>query len=126
VRQLFFVLLLAVSCIALANEHGGGGGGGPADAVKLDNFVVNLKDRQAFLSFTPYLKLFDAKDQDRVKAYMPVIRYEIIKAMIGQPPENVGTPQFIESTAKSITSTLNRILNDDVIKAVYFNDWIVQ
>jgi flagellar FliL protein len=126
-RSIAFFILLSACALAQAGEHGGGGGGGAAaDAVKLDNFVVNLQDRQAYLSFTPYLKLNDAKEQDRVKAYMPALRHEIIKIVIGQPSAGASSPQFMESVAKSITTALNKVMQDDIVKAVYFNDWIVQ
>ena len=126
-RAVVLFILLCATAVAQAGEHGGGGGGGGGgDAVRLDNFVVNLQDRQAYLSFTPYLKLNDPAEQDRIKAHMPTLRHEIIKIVIGQPPGTASSPQFIESVAKSITETLNRVMHDDVIKAVYFNDWIVQ
>ena len=125
-RAIAFFILLGVCALVQASDHGGGGGGGAADAVKLDNFVVNLQDRQAYLSFTPYLKLSDAKEQDRVKAYMPALRHEIIKIVIGQPAAGASSPQFMESVAKSITAALNKVMQDDIVKAVYFNDWIVQ
>ena len=125
-REILFFLLLGACALVQASEHGGGGGGGAGDAVKLDNFVVNLQDRQAYLSFTPYLKLNDAKEQDRVKAYMPALRHEIIKIVIGQPPAGASSPQFMESVAKSIAGAANKVMQDDIVKAVYFNDWIVQ
>jgi len=68
----------------------------------------------------------DQKDQDVVKTYMPVIRFEMIKSMIGREAEKVQTPAFMESFAEEVTELINGVLSGGIVKGVFFESWIVQ
>ncbi len=113
------------STFAFAAEGGEGGGRESSGYVKLEPFVVNLKDSN-YVSFTPELKLADPADGELLKAYTPVVRFALIKSMMGQDAAQVQTPAFIKSFADAAVERVNKALGGDYVKGVFFSDWIVQ
>ena len=121
-KKLAAVLML-VSSLAFG-EHGGGGGDGSA-YMKMEPLVVNLSDGH-YLQVIPQLKPVDAKDQELIKAYMPFIRHEMIKSVIGKEVSKVQTPEFMDSCAKTTTNLINEVIKREYVKAIFFESWIVQ
>ena len=108
---------------AFANE--GGSSGGAADSLALEPLTVNLGSGH-YIQFKAHLKLKDAKDQDRVKSYMPVVRFELIKSILGKDPAEVQTPKFINEYSASAAGVINKALEDEYIKELFFETWLIQ
>jgi flagellar basal body-associated protein FliL len=116
--------LMLMTTFVFAGE-GGEGNGGNSNYVKLEPFVVNLKGSN-YVSFTPELKLSDPADGALLKAYTPVVRFALIKSMMGQDAAQVQTPAFMKSFAEAAVDLLNKALGGQYVKGVFFSDWIVQ
>jgi flagellar basal body-associated protein FliL len=116
---------MLLSGISFANEGGGGGGGGAADLVTLEPLVINLASNH-YIQFKPQLKLNDAKDMELVKAYTPVIRFALIKSMIGKDPAEVQTTKFIGEFSESGAALINKVLKDEYVKEILFDSWLIQ
>lgn len=114
-------LLFAVS----SAQASGGGGGGPVDIVKLDPLVVNLAEGH-YLQFTPQLKLSDPHALDRVKAHTPLLRFLLIKYLIGRPAKEVQTVQFVAAFSEEAATVINKALKEELVSAVLFDGWLIQ
>ena len=126
--KILALMLMWVSPFVMANSgggHGDGGGGGAADIVIMDPLIVNLSNDHV-ISFSPALKLKDPKDQERVKSFMPIIRFKMILSIFGQDAAQVQTAPFVSSFAESAVELINKILGGDYIKDVFFENWITQ
>ena len=122
------LLLSWLSCagLVLANEHGGGdGGGGAGGLVKMEPLVINLQGGH-YINFVPQLKLADPVDEGYVKGYMPALRHEMIKSLIGLDPATVQTAEFIGAYSHKIAAALNKFLNGEYIKEVFFDTWMLR
>jgi flagellar basal body-associated protein FliL len=116
-----FLLALMLSFqLAFAAE-----GGAASDYVRFEPFVVNLKDN-AYVSFSPELKVAHVQDLEYVKACAPLVRHELIKLMLGQAPATVQSPTFIEQFAETARKAANKAMGSDYVKAVFFTAWVVQ
>lgn len=124
--KFILIALLCFSSAAFANSGGGGGGGGgAADILKLDPLVVNLSEGH-FIQFTPQLKLNDAKDSDAVKANMPVLRFQLIKSLIGKQASEVQTAKFMAAFSDEAAALINKALKEDYVKMILFDGWLIQ
>ncbi len=123
--RMLVLLFCLMSGAAFASGGGGGGGGGAADLLRLDPLVVNLRDGH-LIQFTPQLKLTDAKDLDTVKAYTPVVRFQLIKSLIGLPANEVQTAKFMGAFAESAVEVINKALKEEYVKEVLFDGWLIQ
>lgn len=120
----WFAVLMFCSGAALASG-GGGDAGGPAGLVPLEPIVVNLRDGH-FLQLRPLLKMKDALDADFVKGHTPVVRFELIKSLIGKSPAEVQGVKFMGDFSATAAAALNKALKDEYIKEVLFDSWLVQ
>ena len=123
----FFALVgIALLCAtAFANSEGGSGDARPTEFVALDPLVVNLRDEH-YIQFKPQIKVNSIKDLDLVKAYVPVIRFELIKSLIGKDAAEVGTTAFISAFSKAAAALINETLHDAYVKDVFFDSWLIQ
>ena len=119
------LVLLAASTVAFANEGGEGGKGESGNFVKLESFTINLSGGHV-IQFVPQVKLGDPKEKERVTPYMPIIRFELIKAMLGQESASANTPAFMESFAQKAMKVINTATGGEYVKAVFFDSWIIQ
>ncbi len=119
-RKLFLAILILSSQLSYAEEGKPG-----VSYVPFEPFVVNLKD-DAYVSFTPQLKLAHPEDQAYVQAYVPAVRHELIKQMMGQAPAAVRTPDFIANFAKTALDIANRVIGEGYVRGVFFTSWVVQ
>ena len=119
------LILIVASTVAFANEGGEGGKGEGGNFLKLEPFTVNLSAGRV-IQFVPQAKLGDPKEKERVTPYMPIIRFELIKAMLGQEAATANTPVFIESFALKAMKIINTATGGEYVKSVLFDRWIVQ
>jgi flagellar basal body-associated protein FliL len=125
ILRLLLLSWLGCAGLAFANDHGGGGGGGAAGLVKMDPLVINLQGGH-YINFVPQLKLADPLDEGYVKGYMPALRHEMIKSLIGLDPASVQTAEFIGAYSQKITIALNKFLAGEYIKEVFFDTWMLR
>ncbi|MDE2599286.1 MAG: flagellar basal body-associated FliL family protein [Rhodocyclaceae bacterium] len=104
--------------------HGGGGGGSPG-SLPLEALVINLKGDH-YLQIKPILKLADPADTDVVKAWIPLLRHELIKYIIGREPGEATSPQFMKVFSGETTDLFNKALRGKYVKDVIFDNWLVQ
>ena len=121
------LLLLLVSSMAIGNEGGGGGSGegGGGGFVKLEPLTVNLSDGR-YIQCVAQAKLGDPLQKEYVTAYMPIIRFELIKALIGQTADAIKSPAFMTTFAEKAKDVINKSVGGDFIKEVFFESWIIQ
>lgn len=119
--RLLLVIALSCLCSAAYSAEGTKDEG----YVPLDPLVVNLKD-SSYVSFTSQLKLASPQDREYVKAYLPVVRHELIKLILGRAPQEVQSPTFISGFAQSALDIANKVVGSGYVKGVFLTDWIVQ
>jgi flagellar basal body-associated protein FliL len=122
--------MMLVSALAFGAEHGGGGEAGGEGYVKMEPMVVNLSDHR-YIQFIAEIKPKKSKDgkaegAEMIPTYMPMIRHEMLKNMIGKEADKVQTPEFMEGFSKTTAALINKLLDGDLVEAVFFQSWIVQ
>ena len=116
--------LIAASTISTANE-GGGGAVGEGDFIKMEPFTINLSGGHV-IQYVAQAKLKDAHEKDYVMSFVPLIRFELIKAMIGQDYATVQSPAYMAAFSEKASKLINTTLGGDFIKEVFFASWITQ
>jgi flagellar basal body-associated protein FliL len=123
--KLLFMLGMMLSGAVLASGGGESGGGGAAGMLKMEPLVVNLQGGR-FINFSSQLKLADPAEEVYVKAYMPALRHEMIKGLLGQNATTVQSTEFIGSYSHQVTEILNKFLKGEYVKDVFFDNWMVR
>lgn len=119
------LLLLLILLSGASHSAEGNGDAAPTDLIRLELLVVNLLNGR-HLQFTPQLKLKRAADGALVNAYLPVLRFEFIKAMMGKDPAEVQSTKFIMEFSDFSGTFIDKMLHDKVIKEVLFDSWLIQ
>jgi flagellar FliL protein len=119
----------------------------PPVFVKLEPFTVKLQteNQDAYLQTTPELRVLDAAAGEKVKQYMPEIRYRVLLILTAKKASDIGTPQGVQQLSSEMRSAINEIVGeakrkkpapaaapsdkagpDDPVQAVLFTSFIVQ
>ncbi len=87
-----------------AKKHAAGDKGALPVFMPLDPFVVNIADEETerYLQLGITLQLDDVKTGDQVKAYMPVIRNNILMLVAHKHAAELQTPEGKEKLARQI------------------------
>jgi flagellar basal body-associated protein FliL len=117
------VVALAFAALCSVGQAADGEQGGAY--VSLDTFVVNLKD-DSYISFALQLKLSDPQQGDYVKAYVPVMRYELIKQMMWRDAAEVQTQDFMRAFAQTTSEMAERIIGPGYVKGAFITQWTIQ
>ena len=161
IAVVFLVLVLAggVAFLLLKKSHGGGenpagesaGKSSKSEAqpvfVRLEAFTVGLQpdpEKQGqYLQTVPELKVRDITVDEKLKGYMPEIRYKIILLLQSKKPSDLSTPQGVEKLSFELRNQINQILSggvkpvaageaaanagpNDPVQAVVFSSFIIQ
>lgn len=108
--------------------------------VALDNFTVNLADREAdrYAQIGISLELGDPKAGDRIKVFMPAIRNNILMVLAHKRSSDLLERSGKEQLATEVLRETERALgvepgdakaNDDApppVRAVHFSNFIIQ
>jgi flagellar basal body-associated protein FliL len=123
-----WVLVLVVMCSTNVLASGGGGEAGSGNFLKLEPVIVNVKvgNGSGYLNFIPQLKLADPLDAEYVKAYTPVLRHMLIKTLIGQDGVTLQSAEFMGSFSHKAAGVLNKVLDGEYVKDVFFDRWVIQ
>jgi flagellar FliL protein len=112
--------------------------GAPAEATEkrpevgallaLDPFIANLADEdgERYLKATVQVEFLEGKIPPEVNARLPQVRDLLLTLLTSKRFSEIRTPQGKALLREEIINRLNRALRRDVVKAVYFTEFIVQ
>ena len=94
----------------------------------LDPFIANLADEDGkrYLKATLQVEFFGAQVPADFNARMPQMRDLLLTLFTNKLFSEIRTPQGKALLRDEIINRMNRTLNKDVVKAVYFTEFIVQ
>ena len=93
-----------------------------------DPFIANLADEDGrrYLKATLQVEFFGARVPDEFNARVPQMRDLLLTLLTSKLFSEVRTPQGKAVLRDEIINRMNRALNKDLVKAVYFTEFIVQ
>jgi flagellar protein FliL len=94
----------------------------------LDPFIANLADEDGrrYLKATLQVEFFGPRVPDEFNARVPQVRDLLLTLFTSKLFAEIRTPEGKAVLRDEIVSRMNRVLNKDVVKAVYFTEFIVQ
>jgi flagellar FliL protein len=94
----------------------------------LDPFIANLNDDSGkrYLKATMQIEFFDSKVPDDFNGRLPQMRDLLLTLFSSKTFAEVRTPEGKAVLREEIINRVNRVLRKDLVKAVYFTDFIVQ
>ncbi len=94
----------------------------------LDPFIANLgdEDGKRYLKATLQVEFFDSHVPDEFNARLPQVRDLLLTLFTSKLFAEIRTPQGKAVLRNEIINRMNRALNKDVVKAVFFTEFIVQ
>jgi flagellar FliL protein len=121
----------------------------PPVFVKLDPFTVKLQagdgQQESYLQTTPELRVQDPAAGEKIKQYMPEIRYRFLLILTAKKASDVAAPQGVQQLSNEMRDAANDIVGeskrktkaagtppadkagpDDPVRAVLFTSFIVQ
>ncbi len=116
----------------------------PPIFVKLEPFTVKLQTetQDAYLQTTPELRVRDAAVGEKIKQYMPEIRYSFLLILSAKKASEIATPQGVQQLSSELRVAVNGIVgdakrrakaapgekasSDDAVQSVLFTSFIVQ
>ena len=110
-------------------EHGGGEhGGGVLTIYSLDSFIVNLSDPggKRYLRVTMGLELSDPKGNDEILKRLPQVRDSIIMILPARKVEDLQSAEGKNALRAEIMAKLNELMGRDLVKKVYFTEFVIQ
>ena len=111
------------------SEHGGGEhGGGVLTIYSLDSFIVNLSDPggKRYLRVTMGLELSDPKGNDEILKRLPQVRDSIIMILPARKVEDLQSAEGKNALRAEIMAKLNELMGRDLVKKVYFTEFVIQ
>jgi flagellar FliL protein len=112
--------------VAKAPEKTDQGGMGPV--FSLDSFIVNLSDQggKRYLRITMGLELGDPKSAEEMTKRLPQIRDSILMALPSRKVEELQTTEGKNLLRADIISKLNELFGKEVVKKIYFTEFVIQ
>lgn len=113
-------------------SHGEGdavaGDNAPDAIVALDTFVVNMadEDAQRYLKVTMKVEFFSEDVPVRFSGRRAQIRDLLLSLLGSKTVADVRTIEGKQQLRDEVTARITRVLEDDVVKAVYFSEFIIQ
>ena len=94
----------------------------------LDTFIANLADEDGrrYLKATLHVEFFAASVPDEFTARVPQMRDLLLTLLTSKLFAEIRTPEGKALLRDEIINRMNRALNKDLVKAVYFTEFIVQ
>ncbi|MBF0590614.1 MAG: flagellar basal body-associated FliL family protein [Nitrospirae bacterium] len=99
---------------------------GPPVLVALDPFVVNLVDNGRYMKVTIQVELASKHDEANIKDRVPQLRDAILFLLSGKSLESVSGSEGKLQLKEEMLFKLNQTIGSEVIKSVYFTDFVVQ
>ena len=119
----------------------------PPVFVRMESFTVKLQPdsekQEQYLQAVPELRVLDASVGDKIKLYMPEIRFKTLLLLSSKKPSELSTPQGVEKLSYELRNQINQILSGGVrpagagepsanagpgelVQAVLFTSFIIQ
>lgn len=94
----------------------------------LEPFIANLADRDGrrSLKATLQVEFFAPEVPDEVGARLPQVRELLLTLITGKALADIRTPEGRAQLRDEIVARLNQTLGTDLVKAVYFTEFIVR
>jgi flagellar FliL protein len=94
----------------------------------LDPFIANLADEDGkrYLKATLQVEFFASRVPDDFNARLPQMRDLLLTLLTSKMFAEIRTPEGKGVLRDEIINRMNRALNKDLVKAVYFTEFIVQ
>jgi flagellar FliL protein len=94
----------------------------------LDPFIANLADEEGkrYLKATLQVEFFEAHVPPDFNARLPQMRDLLLTLLSSKLFEEIRTPQGKALLREEIINRMNRAVGKDLVKAVYFTEFIVQ
>ncbi|MBF0316583.1 MAG: flagellar basal body-associated FliL family protein [Nitrospirae bacterium] len=99
---------------------------GPPALVALDPFVVNLVDAGRYMKVTVQLEITSKKDEPFVKDRTPQLRDAVVFLLSGKSLESISGSEGKMQLKDEMLFKFNQTIGNDMIKNVYFTDFVVQ
>lgn len=111
-----------------ASTEGHGGAGGLSSRVNLDPFVVNLADdgAQRYLKVHMVVEFFGDQPPPAFAIRRPEVRDLVLTLLSSKYVADVRTIEGKQQLRDEVVARINRVLDDDAVKAIYFSEFIVQ
>jgi flagellar FliL protein len=96
--------------------------------VPLDPFIANLADEDGkrYLKATLQVEFFGPRVPDEFNTRLPQVRDLVLTLLTSKLFADIRTPEGKTVLRDEIINRMNRSLNNDLVKAVYFTEFIVQ
>jgi flagellar FliL protein len=96
--------------------------------VALDTFVVNLadEDAQRYLKVTMKVEFFGPEAPPRFSARQAQIRDLLLSLLGSKTVADIRTVEGKQQLRDEVMARISRVIEEDVVKAVYFAEFIVQ
>jgi flagellar FliL protein len=94
----------------------------------LDSFIVNLSDQggKRYLRITMGLELGDTKFAEELTKRLPQIRDSILMTLPSRKVEELQTTEGKNLLRADIISKLNELLGKEIVKKIYFTEFVIQ
>jgi flagellar protein FliL len=111
-----------------ADGHGGKEEKGPGPILPLETFIANLADEggSRYLKATFQIEFLGASVPPDVNGRLPQIRDLLLTLLSSKTFDEVRTADGKQQLREEIIARVNQVLDRDVVKAVYFTEFIVQ
>lgn len=102
--------------------------GEPGPLLKLNDFIVNLADREAnrYLKLGLALEMADDDTLKKVTEREPIVRDAVIQLISSLTYKQVRTPQGKKELRKSLHNKLSDVLGRGLVRGVFFTEFVVQ
>ncbi len=102
--------------------------GGIGPIFSLDSFIVNLSDQggKRYLRITMGLELGDPKSAEELTKRLPQIRDSILMTLPSRKVDELQTMEGKNSIRSEIISNLNALLGKEIVKKIYFTEFVIQ
>lgn len=94
----------------------------------LEPFIVNLGGNEGakYLKATLNIELSKTDASERAKARTPQIRDTVIMLLTGKTAESLVSPEGKIQFKDEVSMGVNQILGENIVKNVYFTDFVMQ
>jgi flagellar protein FliL len=105
------------------DDHGGMG-----PIFSLDSFIVNLSDQggKRYLRITMGLELGDPKSVEEMTKRLPQIRDSILMTLPSRKVDELQTTEGKNALRSEIISKLNELFAKEIVKKIYFTEFVIQ
>jgi flagellar FliL protein len=120
---------LSIALPSQANTGGGEAKEGVVPFTKLDPFTINLVGMQHVLQIVVTLKSTKPGVGAKIKAYMPIIRHNLILLFSSKADTDINTTEGKQMLMDDVMDEVNRVIHLDDKKGVvdtFFESFIIQ